>query len=277
MSHTALQRVVVRMLHDPSFVAAVFAHPERALADVDLTTTERDWLRSADPRRFTADPLRPRRVLKGLLDEYKASSALAVAATRRLATLDAYFASPIFHACIQSRGSMAIAFGDFLGALDGDPRIAAVARLEQALVRARRGRRPTRPAGRFAAEARWVRSSHVVPVAVHEGTLEIVQAVERVLFEISLAPIAALADDGPNLASVPQLGTTPAHYLAELDAQGNAGLSEASEGLFALLEHAAQPVAGTQLIEAARALGADPGEELDILQPLVDDGSLVRA
>ena len=46
--------------------------------------------------------LKRRRALHGLMGEFKASSAIALAETRRLAFLDAFFASPPFHRAIQA-------------------------------------------------------------------------------------------------------------------------------------------------------------------------------
>ena len=43
MSSAAVQRVVVRMLHDPALVEAVYADAEAALAGLDLSDQERAW------------------------------------------------------------------------------------------------------------------------------------------------------------------------------------------------------------------------------------------
>ncbi len=56
MSHAQLQRVVVRMLHDPELVDRVYADPDAALADVDLTADERSWLVAPDRRSWATDP-----------------------------------------------------------------------------------------------------------------------------------------------------------------------------------------------------------------------------
>jgi hypothetical protein len=279
VSSRDLQRVHVRMLYDPALVDRVFIDADAALADVPLTADERKWLLACDRRLYTADPLRRRRSLKALLDEFKGSSALVVGATRRLADLDAFFSSALFHGCIQHRGSMAFAFADHLASFaPRDPRIAAVAALERALAAARRGRIPLKSSGTLADDARYVLAPHVAPVTLPASTLAVLQAVEQVLFEISLAPVAALADDGPNLAAVPKLADGPPERLLAVRGEADhVGLEEAPEELVRLLEGARQPLAGRHLRDLARALGAEAGKEADVVQPLLDDRLLVRA
>lgn len=280
MSHRELQRVVVRMLFDPALVDAVYRDAAAALAGVDLTDEERASLTHSDRRRWMADPLRRKRSLKALLDEFKGASALAVAATGRVATLDAFFSSSAFHDCIQTRGSLAMAYAAYLQALGSvDPRITAVARLEAAVASARRGRMPTGPARPFDLSALYVRSSHASPVLLPAGTLEVLQAVEQVLFEISLAPVAALADDGPSLAHVPLLGEADAQaLLAERSGEGDhVGLSEATAALVRLLHSADRPVTAGRLVERACELGADRADAPEVVQSLVDDRLLVPA
>jgi hypothetical protein len=118
----------------------------------------------------------------------------------------------------------------------------------------------------------------VAPVTLPGGTLAVLQAVEQVLFEISLAPVAALADDGPNLAAVPKLTDGPPERLLAVRGEADhVRLEEAPEELVRLLEGARQPLSGRHLRDLARALGAEAGEEADVVQPLLDDRLLVRA
>src|SRR5262249_43492594 len=86
MSHLALRRVMVRMLHDPAFTAAVYADPAHALAGVDLTTLERRWLAEAPPAAWRTDPERPARVLAALLDEFPGAAGRAPARVARFFT-----------------------------------------------------------------------------------------------------------------------------------------------------------------------------------------------
>ena len=280
MSTAQLQRVSVRMLYDPAFVASVYDDPARALDGLDVSPAERELLVKSDRRVWGADPLRRRRSLKALLDEFKASSALAVAKTRRLATVDGFFSSSRFHACIQRRGSMAAAFGDYLESLQiEEPRLAPVAKLEAAMARARRGHRPPKATGRLHPGESYVLSTHCEPVLLPGGTLEVVHAIERVLFEITLAPVAAFADDGPDLSGVPGLGAIDACALIIERAEGDdsLNLAEATADLVRLLEVARAPVRGVALVTAAIALGAEADEANLVVQPLLDDGLITLA
>jgi hypothetical protein len=279
MSAIHLQRVSVRMLYDPAFVREVYEQPESTLAEVALTAEERECLLATDRRVWGADAMRRKRSLKALLDEFKVSSAIAVAKTRRLATLDAFFSSPIFHRSIQHRGSMALAFADYLMQLPlEESRLIAIAKLERALAKVRRGRKPTKGAGALRDDGRYVLSPHAEPLLLPAGTLDVMNAVEQVLFEISLAPIAALADDGPDLSTLPDLGAPDGLALVAERTEGeNAGLGEATAGVVALLETARTPVSGKTLIDAACALGASPAEAREVVQPLLDDRLLVAA
>lgn len=146
MSHVALQRVVVRMLHDAAFARAVLADPHAATREIDLDEAERRWLVAPDPRAFEVDPLRRSRGLTGLIEEYAVSSALLVRARGRdgaSAALDAFFSSSAFHSCVQSGGSLADRFGTWLLSAESplvDVHAQAITEIERAIVRARRAR-----------------------------------------------------------------------------------------------------------------------------------------
>jgi hypothetical protein len=273
VSAQALQRLHVRCLFDPSLFARLRADGRAAIAGVDVSDAELGWLLACDPRLFTADAMRARRSLKALLDEFKASSALAVAATGRLATLDAYFRSPFFHDAVQNRGSVALAYEAFLGQLAAhDARIGAVATIEGALARARRGRRTViRP--RFDPSNRYRLASHVALATVPANTLSVMQSVEQVLFEISLAPVAALASDGPTLDAVPRLSEGFVTLLAVGGDDDHAALEELPEALAGLLSTAREPVTGEVLAERAAALGGDS----EVVVACIQDGLLVTA
>lgn len=146
MSHFAVQRVVVRMLHDAAFARAVYDDVNAATRDCGLSEAERAWLVTPDPRAYAVDPLRRTRALTGLLEEYAVACALLVREYGRehaLEALDAFFSSPSFHAGVQHGASLAGCFGawmagDSLTSEGGDVR--AVVALEAALARARRNR-----------------------------------------------------------------------------------------------------------------------------------------
>ena len=274
MSATALQRVYVRMLFDPSFVEAVFTNPPEALSNVDVTEIERTWLLACDRRLFTADPLRRRRSLKTLIDEFKGASALVVASTRRLAKLDAFFSSKAFHASVQERRSMALAYAEYLSAMTHlDARIGAVATLEAAMALARRGRRSLKKPPTFNASERYEIAAGVALAKVPRGTLPVLQAIEQVLFELSLAPVAALADDGPDLRDLPQIEADPEFLLAIRGDGENVSLEELPEGLGEILDAARTPIDGAPLLTRAERLGASAA----VIQSLLDDRLLALA
>ena len=274
MSAQALQRLHVRCLFDPSLVTRLHQDGRAALGDVDVTDTELGWLLACDVRLFTADAMRPRRSLKALIDEFKASSALAVAATGKLATLDGYFASSHFHDALQHRGSIALAYETFLTGLAAhDARIGAVAAIEGALARARRGRPPAGPKT-FDPSCRYRLAPHVALATVPVNTLAVMQAVEQVLFEIALAPVAALASDGPRLDKVPPLVTESDITLLAVRGEGDhAALEELPDSLADLLRMARSPVTGALLVERAVSLGGDAG----VVAGCVRDGLLAAA
>jgi len=280
VSAAGVQHVAVLLLHDPTLVARAYDDVDAALARFDLTPHERRLLVAPDRRRWVADPLRPRRVLRALLDEFPASAALAVHATRRLSALDAFFAGPEFERCVRSRGLLTTAFAAFLRRLHehgtvADGRLPALTALEDALARARRGpprkprtQDPTRP---------WRRAAHVIPVTVPAGSLAVLHAVQQVLFEITLTPVAALADDGPDLARVPSLdaGTTSEHLLAEGASDGAATLAETDVALVQLLEFAGEFRSFAALVARAAELGATVPDANGLLLGLARDGLLV--
>src|SRR5688572_17688830 len=114
MSHHALQKLMVRMFFDEDFVEQVHAAPDRALARLDLTEAERARLLGVDRRAWRHDPLRRRRTLRTLVEEFKISTTIALAETRSLASLERFFSSRFFHSSIEERGSMGLAFAEFL-------------------------------------------------------------------------------------------------------------------------------------------------------------------
>jgi len=268
MSHVALQRVAVRMLFDPAFAAAVYAAPERALAEADVSAAERRWLVAADRRAWRTDPYRRARALAALLDEYAAATALA-RATAGVAALDAFFSSALFHACIQERGALVPAFGAFLeeraaaGAL-GDVRVVALAQLEAALARLRRVGRAG--AGRAAAapapDALLRLSPHVELLALPEGTLA--------LFEVLRAGGAVR----PPAAAAPPAGPPRESLLLEAH-DGEVAIEHAPPALAGLLAAARAPVSRATLAAEAVRQGAEPAGAGAVLDDLLAQRLLV--
>jgi hypothetical protein len=260
VSAVALQRVAVRMLFDAAFADAVYRDPDAALAGLPLTAAERGWLRHPDRRAWGADPLRRWRALTGLLEEYPVTGALARRVHGDFAGLDAFFSSSVFHGCIQARGSLALAFGDFVAA-HADPRVRAAARIERAIARVRR-RRPGR--GELVAAAEGV--------TVPAGSLAMYQQLAP-----RLPSVEAVADPRALPAALPAIGPGEEHLVAEPTPDGGVGLGEASAPLVALLEAARDGARRSDLLALARRLGCDDGEDAEVVDGLVEEGLLRRS
>jgi hypothetical protein len=260
VSAAALQRVAVRMLFDAKFADAVYRDPEAAVRGLPLTAAEREWLRRPDRRAWAADPLRRWRALTGLLEEYPVTGALVHRRHGDLSSLDAFFSSPAFHACIQERRSLALCFGDF-AAGHADPRARAAARVERAIARVRR---PRPPAGELSSAAEGVTAS--------AGSLAMYQA---------LAPrvpgVEAVVDPRALPATLPPIGPGEEHLVAERTPDGGVGLGEASEPLVALLEAAREGAARADLLALARRYGCEEGEDAEVVDGLIDEGLLRRS
>ena len=92
-----LQHLIVRMLHDPTFRAAVYANPEAALGDEGLTAHEHSMLLAVDQRAYAVDADRADRVLSALIEEHPVSVLALFHDGYTLDHLRTFFASPLFH------------------------------------------------------------------------------------------------------------------------------------------------------------------------------------
>src|SRR5262249_48625898 len=117
MSHHTLQNLMVRMLFDESFIEEIYTDPDGSLTGLGLTEAERNQLLGVDRRAWRYDALRRKRTLRTLVEEFKISTTIVLSETRSLASLECFFSSPFFHAAIKERGSLGMAFSEFL--LDG--------------------------------------------------------------------------------------------------------------------------------------------------------------
>jgi hypothetical protein len=278
VSHTALARVVLRMHFDPAFVAAVHRDPEAALEPEGLTAEEREDLLAVDPRAFGVDLLRPARARKDLCDEYRVSSTLVLAATRRLADLDAFFSGPHFHDEVQGRGSLARAFAAHLRGFAGrpglPPQFPDVLRLEETTARLRR-EIETPPAPPPPGTCR--RAPAVAGLRVGGSTLEVVNAVERWLFEASLLPAPALCDDAPGLPPLPPARPgEPRHLLLSPDGEGGIALAEPGKAAVEALISLEEPLPEEDFAARAASRGLRPDLARRLLADLVDAALVVR-
>ena len=258
MTPLALQRVAVRMLFDPAFAERVRRDPDGALLGLDWSDDDVRMLRAPDPRAWQTDPYRRARALKGLLEEFPASAALA-----GVAGLDAFLSSREFHECIQEGGSLALAFGEWLS-----PRAMEMTRLELAIAQARRPPEP--PHSGIGGEALFIRPAGSTLLHTREG---LPAARAAILEALGPDPVAALVERDvavPPLA----LGETE-EWLLVLPATDGPRVEHLPAALGAALGNV-RVRTREGMLAALRAEGAEPGEDEEILQDLLRDGLLVR-
>ena len=285
MSHRTLERVYVRMLFDPAFVAAVYEDADAALSGLDLEPDERAHLVGVDRRAWGHDPLRRYRALRTLAEEFKASTTLALAATRSLGSLDGYFSSPEFHRAVQQRGSLALSFADFLERLVversvAEPQLADVIRLERMLAGCRRqldaAPAVAEPPGAVdARQAVAFAPGHAIG-RFNAHVVEAVNVAERYLFEVGLMPAVALCEDAPRLEPLPAFAAEPAYLLALPSASGVSLMPVDADYFHLLAQFSAGPRPLGQAAEAAVALGV-PRDDVDgMIASLLEEGVVVR-
>lgn len=268
MNHRALQRALVVALHDETFLAEMKADPVRAAPH--LGETERRALLAVDPRALRTDPLRRRRLLRVLAEEYKASTTLALAETRSLAWAEAFFASPVFRAAIFGDRPLALAFGEYLAGADlATPQFPDVLRLEATRARCRRDRhRPPAPGVALA--------PGVAIASFDGGVLETIQTVEQYLFEIGLMPQVALCADAPRLPALLPLGARPPLRLLFTPSAADVGLAPIDDDLHGVLSALAAPRGRAEAVQALAGAGVPAGAAPDVLQSLLEDGLLAE-
>jgi hypothetical protein len=247
MSHLALRRVMIRMLHDQEFAAAVYADGVRALAGIDVSATELAWLTRQPRAAWRTDPARPARVLAALAEEYPASVPLAVEHAA------GFLRSAEFHAAVQERGSLALAFGAHL--LRAPVRAArALASLEHAVALVRRAPRAPSPSP--------------------AGTLRLTpRAAIRVVPDGTLALLQKIRGGGARDAALDATDETVLIAIHPETTEVTLELLEAA--LAALLRLAVDGCPRDALQAAARRHGAEPGEDEEIITRLIADHLLL--
>ncbi len=246
-----MQKLVVRMLFDEAFVNTVHQNPDEALARLTLTESERAQLLSIDRRAWRHDALRRRRTLRTLAEEYKISTTIVLAETRSLASQERFFSSDFFHTAVQNRGSMGIAFSEFLleGCRQGAwkaPQISDVVRLEAAIAACRRSLEREEPPGELPADIHDRMRVKLAPgcsvASFQANIIETIQHVERYLFELSLMPAMALCEDAPRLVDLPEVDQLKKVYLLFSPGTSGISLTNIDRASFLLLYEARRPV-----------------------------------
>ena len=250
-AHSALQRVVVRMLFDPKFVERVYLGDAVPELDEQALT----WLRAVPRPAWSADRYRRSRSLQALLEEFPVSATVATADTGQVRSLDAYFSSTLFHDCIQHRGSLALSFGEWLISRAG-----TLAKLETAFARARRPQ-PPRGSG-------WVLGPGYEPIELPVGTVRRYLTIRE---HLGPDPISALLDRPELPNELPPIGQTSENLLIEGGTGANLSIGHVSPALHDLLEASRTPKSRAQLEQVAVSLDASAEEARTIVQDLIDE------
>jgi hypothetical protein len=267
MSHRALQRAVVRLLHDPALVDRLTQAGAGALGGDDLSQAERSWLESADPRAFVTDPYRQARVLTALVEELPTATAMAYGRLNQ--DLTTFFGSPLFHGAIDGDERLGPAFGAYLSAVGPD--VAPLAELELALMDARRAPSGAHQAGELvvAPDVHWL--------AVAAGCLAAYGHVWAAIRGTGLEGAEAVLRAGTKLAPPPALTSGAIEtLLLEPDGQGGHRVGELPDGLRDILDAVVNKPTVAAARRAALSAGASPEEVGTIIASMIEDGLLVQ-
>ena len=285
MSHHTLQKLTVRMFYDETFAAAVYEDATKTLAGLDLTDAERTQLLSVDRRAWRHDALRQRRTLRTLAEEFKIATTIVLAETRSLAALERFFASAFFHRAIQQRGSLALAFAEFL--LDGcqtsqwkAEQLPDVIRLEKTFAACRRSLE--REANSSAEDlpqtindrARVSLAPGCDVASFEANVIATVQHVEKYLFELSLMPAMALCDDAPRLNGLPAVVRPEKVWLLFSPGATGITLTELDKATYQVLNETRQPIAIRNLIARPGATKAAAKQAQEVLSEWLEGGVL---
>jgi len=280
-AHLQAQRAVVRMMFDPAFAAAARQDPDQVLAA--LPAPLRKQLAQVDVRAFQLDPLRRRRALRVLSEEWKATTTLILSETRSLAALEQFFSSSSFHRSIDERASMPLAFAEWVAIEIGErrlqsPALAGVLKIETALARSRRqvadaggDGSSTDPGDSIAVAA------GVVAIEVTAGALAALQACERYLFEVNLMPAVALCDDAPRVPLDAKCDDATPLHLITVPHGGGVTLVTIDDDhmkVLAAVDSGAHTV--VRAVEESVARGVDAERAKAIVAELLDGEIVIR-
>ncbi|MDH3599454.1 MAG: hypothetical protein OEU26_07415, partial [Candidatus Tectomicrobia bacterium] len=270
-----------RMMFDAAFRDRVYTNAETALQGLDLTPEECLWLITPDPRAYGTDTYRCSRALTGLLEEYPVAGALALRTPHGIDRLHGFFAADVFHHCIQERGSMAEAFGVYLGAeaFAKQPDIARMAEVEWGIARVRRAEDiPSLPLDELTPHTRLRLAPWVELLSLHPATLPRYSALFNCLEQYGASRLEAVLDTAYALpAGQPvQDDTTECVMIVGVSGATGPSLEPASDELGALLNAAQADTTYRELCTVAVRLGAEPHEALELIQGFLDERLLVQ-
>ena len=275
MGHQQLQRVLVRMLYDDSFADAARASAETLRAEAGLTDDERHQLLAIDPRALRTDPLRRRRTLRMLVDEFKISTTLALSETRSLAFAESFFASPQFHDAIMARRALYSAYGDFLALACDDgrlrqPQLAGVVALEAAMARCRRDVRRKLVSSTKTRVRGLVVAPGVSAEVLGGHVIETIHVVEQYLFEVGLMPMVALCEDAPRVGALPPVSDKREHVVLTTTGT-HVSMTYVPSSVHALLHVCAAPTPEGAVVSAFAAQGVPEAAVRAAIESLVSE------
>ena len=268
MSSEQLQKLAVRMHHDPDLVTQVYEQPEDTALREGLSVQQLALLSEPDRRAWGADTERRDRVLEGLRVEYPVSCALVELEGLDRAVLLEFFSTTHFHACVSRWGLQSLAFADFLDDLSAKagPALPECLALERALAQVRRSPlRPRQlPQGGLPLQlqqAPWLRLARV-----RSGTLALHGSIR-----------GWLAGGAPPVRQ--GLGAKDAELLIveRSDEQGGLSVGELPAPLFEVVQRAERLVSSDQLKGVLQRHGAEAYEAEEALLSLLSDQVLIRA
>ena len=277
-AHSSLQRLVVRLLYDPALVDTLQNDTERLLEPLTLPEGADQWLLSVDRRAWGIDTLRRSRTLFTLLEEFPASATVAFQHPEAAALLDRFFSSESFHSGIQGRASLARVFGAWW---QGDctedrwPREAAwLIEIETCIARLRRASNPDHGRPQRPGAGEVMLHPTVGLVRLPAGALNVYSHVLNAMGPGRL--LEPVVRGEVTLTSLPaiELDRRETLLIEPLSQDGGVGVADDSLGELLLL--ASEPIARELLFEGMLKLGAEPGEQAEILRGLVLDGLLVE-
>jgi hypothetical protein len=271
------------MMYDPAFRKRVYANPERALREVPLTTDERGWLITPPPSAYGADAYRSSRALTGLLEEFPVAGALAVRLPRGMHRLQQFFATQAFHQCVQERGSMAAAFGSYLGSAvfrsrQASPEMAHIAMVETAIARVRRASPSLLPhTASITAQTLVGLAPWVSLLTVHPDTLERYSTLLAALRRRGSSLVEAVLDTQYHLPHGPAFRSEVTEFVLVSHIPGSDGpsLERMHDDLGKLLMAVNQPQLLPNLSTLVVQMGCTPEEAQEVITGLVDDHILI--
>jgi hypothetical protein len=279
MPHTALNRVIVRMLFDPTLVEQIYAAPKSVLDPLGIPQDLQQNLLETDKRAWGVDHERRKRSLHSLMGEFPCSTTIALAHTRKYARLEAFFSSDEFHQCVQRRESMTSAFVAYLRGLDAageipEPQFSDILTIETQMAACRRDL--SAPPQRLLPH-QLCRAPGVAVQQVNAETINAINEVERYLHDLSMLPAIALCDDKPPFPTLPPRADANQVFLLLRPRDGAIQLSPVSVVIHDAMQEAAAPLDAQKFIRKMGKRGLSKAHCQQLITTLVQEELLLQS